>query len=86
MTYASSEGSDKQSGKCYCRVYKIDSWWHGFLVRSADSDRTGHMTKLVCDFSGRTGHFVGCCHVVAHRFNMLNCKVTTEEAGACCLL
>ena len=33
---------------------------------SEDSDQTGQMPRLIWDFAGCTGHFVGFCHAAAH--------------------
>ena len=32
---------------------------------SKDSDQSGRMPRLIRVFAGRTGHFVGFCHVTA---------------------
>ena len=50
-------------------------WWQrtqGFFIRTAKTDQTGRMPRLIRVFAGRTGHFVGfvmlslkCFYVVA---------------------
>ena len=43
-----------------------------------DSDQTGQIPKLICVFTQRTGHFVG-CRAVAHIYNV--CHIANIGTG-----
>ena len=40
-----------------------------FFMRTAKTDQTGQMPRLICVFPLRRSHFVGLCHAAAHILN-----------------
>ena len=63
MAFVPSEDSD-QSGHppSLIRVFAVRSMCmrtQCFFMRTAKTDQTGRMHRLICVFAGRNGHFVG---------------------------
>ena len=69
MICAPSEDSDQPGHPpSLIRVITVHSIAKCFFMWTAKSEQTGQKPRLICVFSGRTGHFVDFCHAAAHLF------------------